>query len=464
MVQESGGGAGRTSAGVSGSANVSTRSVILIMDGTAYIVSNTAPVTLMTGETIAAGDLDDYTVIPASRNPSVVSLQAGITVAPQAIQDQALARLGPESGTTVMPPSGHDSGIPDAPGPSTASGHDSGIPDGPSTSAAAQTATPADATAPSAGGGVSAGASPESDLGIDFESASDEEIIEYVREELGFLAWMLDVDELKGLIITSLREGHTEEKILAGLQNTDWWRTTESQARQWIQIQSEDPATAGRLIADVALSIRLQAMKLGLTIPEDRINLMAQEAVQFGWVDLSGNPRSNLLTQAIFNEAKFRPDELVAGSLSVAIDDLTRLADDYMISLSADAAAVWAERIELGETDEAAFEDYIANLSASRFPHLKGIIESGVSPRSHFEPYRQQVAALLEVSPDEVDLFNDPRFTDIVETQTEQGVRSMTLAETQKYVRQMPEWQSTMGGMETAARMAEGVLQVFGER
>jgi hypothetical protein len=299
--------------------------------------------------------------------------------------------------------------------------------------------------------------------GFDFANASDEEIIEYVREELGFLAWMLEIPELQALVLSALREGDTEEAILAGLQNTEWWRTTEPQTREWTRLQAEDPAFARRLISDVALNIRLEAMRLGIDLDPERIEAMAGEAITFGWVSLEGAERGNLLRAAIFNEAKFRPTDLVPGALAVTIDDLVQVADDYMITLSEDAAAVWAERIELGETDAKAFEQYIQGLSASRFPHLKGIIEQGISPRSHFEPYRQQVAALLEVNPDEVDLFNDPRFADIVELQTDQGVRSMTLAETQKFVRQMPEWQTTMNGLTTAARTAESLLKVFGE-
>jgi hypothetical protein len=312
------------------------------------------------------------------------------------------------------------------------------------------------ATTPVAGSSVD-------DLGIDFAGMDEAEIEAYVREELGFLAWMLDIPELRDLVFNALREGDTETAILAALQNTEWWRETEPTIREFTRISHEDPARVERLVSDLALDIRLEVQRLGLTIDPDRIREMAREAFQFGMVDLNGQQRGNLLTQAILNESRWSPEDLQPGELSASIDDLVQLAGDWLVDMAPETAAVWAERLEAGETTEEVFLDYVQDLSASRFPHLRGIIEQGISPRAHFEPYRQSIASMLEVSPNDIDLFGDPRFTEVVETRTEDGVRAMTLAETQRYVRGMPEWQTTMNGLSTAARTMDAVLAAFGE-
>lgn len=396
--------------------------ILRIGDYTYQVPEDTLVVTT-SGATVKAGDL-----ATGDRVRGVAS-RSGVLDSPSELAIQGLAPIGEVLQQGELPAEAE-------PGTSTSTGG---------------TATPA---AP--------GASVD-DLGIDFASMSDEEIEAYVREELGSLAWVLDIPELRTLVFGALRDGDTETGIYAALVSSDWWRSTEPQLRAYTQMLSEDPAQAQRIRTDVALSIRIEAAQLGVTIPPDGLDALADEAIRMGWVDLQGNARGNLLTSAILDESRWRPESVGPGSLVVTMSSLQRTAEEWMVPISEQTAAVWAERIALGETTADAFTAYMADLSKSRFPHLAGIIDQGISPRAHFEPYRQQVAAMLEVDPDQVDLFNDPRFSRIVETHTDQGVRAMTLAETQRYIRSTPEWGRTMNGLSVTAQTLEGVLGAFGE-
>lgn len=52
--------------------------------------------------------------------------------------------------------------------------------------------------------------------------------------------------DLKNVLVSSIREGWSEQRLEAGLQNTGWWRSTPASVREWTQLKYADPATANR--------------------------------------------------------------------------------------------------------------------------------------------------------------------------------------------------------------------------
>lgn len=384
------------------------------------------------------------------------------------VVDDSVIRDG-QAITGVTVEEQHDSGIPDQPPPTGQQPADAAAPAPPAPAGAGEggpvVATP---------GGQAAPTGPVDPLLQDLQNRTDEELEELIRERLGFLAWVLDIPELRDLVFSTLRdpEGWTTQSVVAAVQNSQWWRSTAEQARRWIQLRSEDPAQAQQMVDWVARDVQLQALRLGLSILDDRAKAIAEEALQFGWVDLGSlQPRGNLVTQAILSEQRLNPQTLGVGDLRATADALLATADEWMVPISEQSALDWAERLALGQTTPDAYDAWVRSLAESRFPHLADQFAQGLSTGRIFEPYAEQIARMLDLAPGQVDLLDDPRFEPITGFQPTdaQGnpvgeARPMTLAEVRAHVRGLPDWQNSLQGQQQAALVAENMLRAFGFR
>ena len=94
------------------------------------------------------------------------------------------------------------------------------------------------------------------------------------------------------------------------------------------------------------------------------------------------------------------------------------------------------------------------------FPTLSGLIDQGVSPQAYFSPYKEKIGQLLERPGDSIDLMNDPRFQAIMFPEAGQG--PLSLYQTQRYIRQLPEWRYTKNADEAARRMVNNIGKMMG--
>ena len=112
----------------------------------------------------------------------------------------------------------------------------------------------------------------------------------------------------------------------------------------------------------------------------------------------------------------------------------------------------------LGEDTKASVEAMYRQQAKGQFPSLAGLIDQGVSMQAYFDPYKQRIGQLLEMS--DVDLMNDPRFQPIMFPGSGQG--PMSLSEAQTFARQLPEWQYTKNAEDAARSLTDNVGRMMG--
>jgi hypothetical protein len=95
---------------------------------------------------------------------------------------------------------------------------------------------------------------------------------------------------------------------------------------------------------------------------------------------------------------------------------------------------------------------------------LAPAIDSGVTLKEYFQPHRETIAKLMEVSAESVDFMNDPKWNKVVRytPPDQEGVREMNLGEVEKYVRQQDEWKATGNAKSMAAEAAASIGRIFG--
>lgn len=286
---------------------------------------------------------------------------------------------------------------------------------------------------------------------------SPEQAKERAKELYGYLGWFIDHEEVGPILLQAAQEGWSPDRLQGALTKTKWWKKTSESARQFDALLLMDNATAERRIRETGLSIELEAARLGLKIPDNRVFSMSVEALRQAW-----NPEE--LQLAIASELKFRPKAAEQGGVGRLMQNVRELAAQFMVPIDDRQAFGWAQRIAAGVADQGHVEAQFQRLARARFPQLRDEIDSGVTPQQFFDPYRNIIAQELEIAPDDVDLMSE-RFSPVVNftDPRTQEQRPMTFGEVERFVRASPEFARTANAREMVSDAAQTVLSVFGK-
>lgn len=223
----------------------------------------------------------------------------------------------------------------------------------------------------------------------------------------------------------------------------------------WIeQARAQYPALAGLLDVPEIRGVAREALENEW--PPERVIARFQNTEWFKntpartrqWIGLMGSDPATARQQVAETAAQFRD-----------------LAKKYLVPLSDDTLSTWATKTLSGETLENGFLEYVKEQAKSRRPHLAKAIDEGFTVEQYYEPYREQAAQLLEISPTSIDL-NDPKWAraiDGVDPQTGMAA-PMPLYEWANVLRTDGTYgyDRTEGARSEAARLAERINQTFG--
>lgn len=117
---------------------------------------------------------------------------------------------------------------------------------------------------------------------------------------------------------------------------------------------------------------------------------------------------------------------------------------------------VWLKRIENGEDPEA-FKQIIRNTAKIGLPDkVSKLLDQGLDLEAVYAPYRNTMAAVLEINPDGIQL-SDPTLRMAITPEKE-----MSIYDFQRELRRDPRWQYTDNARSEAADVATTVLKDFG--
>lgn len=345
----------------------------------------------------------------------------------------------------------------------------------------------------------------------------------YIRKYYPSSAWLLNHDEIRGVLFAAAVDDLDETEIRAKLEATDYWKTHSARSREFDLLLAKDPQEAVRQIDQTKDDIGDLAGRLGVPIDDAELGELAKRAIRGGWDEETiteilagrlGSPaemRDGVFVdketgrQAYYgpngeagaaSEAELAPHlkpgdvvksrvmpdgrtawyiegqnvaepaALPAGETSNTADGLIARARQYLVPISRKDAEEWALNITNGSATNESFQSWLTNLAKAEYanrPDLLAALEGGATPSQFFVSHVQTVADILELGDGQVDLM-DPKWSWITGVPDGKGgVRTPTRGEVAQQARERPEFTSTRQYGSQSADYALGLSKFMGE-
>lgn len=282
--------------------------------------------------------------------------------------------------------------------------------------------------------------------------------IEELAATYGYAATFFNSDpELRGLIDRAVHEQWTADRFRAAFMASAWYRARNADTRQWVELESRDPATASQRIGNQQYVIQGIANQMGISLPTDRLRKMARDSLMFGWEETQ-------LKEAVAAEFQYRPGGNTAGGAASIEDRIRQYASDYGVSLGDTQVGQWVQGTLAGKFTEEHLRDYARDMARSKYPGMSYYLDQGMTVRQVAAPYVKSYSDLMEIGEDTVNLG-----TPIIQTAL-QGVqadantapRMRSLFEFERDVRKDPQWLKTKNARDSVQNATLGVLRDFG--
>jgi hypothetical protein len=186
------------------------------------------------------------------------------------------------------------------------------------------------------------------------------------------------------------------------------------------------------------------------------------------WSDLSWQAASNnwnaaMIRDAVANQISMESSKR-EGLVKNVITKSRDVAANYLVNVGDEEALGWAKKIARGEMEEESIVASVRDRAKAQYYWLAPAIDQGVTLKEYFQPHRETIAKLMEVSAESVDFMNDPTWNKVVRYMSpdQEGVREMNLGEVEKYVRQQDGWKATSNAKTVAASAAASIGRIFG--
>lgn len=274
-----------------------------------------------------------------------------------------------------------------------------------------------------------------------------------IMQDYPSFAYLLSDPEIGPLLLQAVdpNVGFDAATFQAKLMQTAWWKTTSATQRQWVTLYNTDRATADAQLSARHAEMRDFAASLGLEVPDQKLWDATEISLHNGLATNSAQIRDML--------SWFSPQ----GAPS-AVPGLKAIAQgDYMIPLSDGDAGWWSREIAAGHQTQDTFKAHLISQAIGRFPQLKNVIDSGITPGQYFSSYKQLIGQQLEVPAESIDLLNDPKWQQVISFNDGGQIRPMTLAETTKLARSQDAYKRTQGGQQLGAQVGEFITKTFGK-
>lgn len=293
--------------------------------------------------------------------------------------------------------------------------------------------------------------------------ATPEQIEQYIRLNFPQAAGFLDIPEVRTVLIKAAKEQYTPTQLEGAMQATAWWRTNGVAARNYFGLKGTDPKQLEENIVAKQAEMKPMIDQLGLNLggPEGQ-RKWAEDAIKYGWSDQQLKDKlANQLTKKAG-----QPGGLAEGTTPAnTADGLIAQGKQYLVPISRADAENWAIRMMNGSASQESFQSWLTGLAKARYasqPDILAAIEGGMTPSAYFTGHKNQVADILEVDPDQIDLL-DRKWSWMIETVDKNGNRrAPTLGEVQQLARDRPEFAGTRSYKETSAGYALEMSKFIG--
>ncbi|NBW35720.1 MAG: hypothetical protein EBR30_12020 [Cytophagia bacterium] len=191
--------------------------------------------------------------------------------------------------------------------------------------------------------------------------------------------------------------------------------------------------------------------------------LAPQDWSSLAWTAASNNWNAAMIRNAVADQIDMQAASR-AGLVKNVITKSRDVGANYFVNVNNEEALGWAKKIARGEMEEESIVATLRDRAKQQYYWLAPVIDQGVSLKEYFQPHRETIAKLMEVSADSIDFINNSKWRNVIRFQPpdQNGVREMNINELEQYVRQQDEWKATSNAKSTGAAAAVAIGQIFG--
>lgn len=275
-----------------------------------------------------------------------------------------------------------------------------------------------------------------------------------LAQNYGFAMAVLNSDpELKGMFNKAVAETWTPDKFAAQLRGTKWYQTHSEQWRNAQILKASDPASYASNLAQTRQRIAMMGAEIGANLGS-ALDGLADQALTLGWDD--NQLRATLSTYVQYTDGRMlgQAGQWDQQLRKQALDNGLTLSDSYYQNA---VQATVAGRQTINDAMSA-----LTNMAVSAYPHLAERLRAGETVATIADPYKQTMAALLEVNPDSIGM-NDPSIKNALASKDKDGKPVLrTLYDFENDTRADPRWAKTKNAQDAAMSTTRKVLNDMG--
>ena len=288
-----------------------------------------------------------------------------------------------------------------------------------------------------------------------------------IQDEFGSL-WDVynDNPDVHKVIDQSVKEGwyNDETKLTSRLQNTNWFRTTESATRQYNIKRSTDPATLDADINREVENTRALSLKInsGVVLADGTLRSLAENKIKYGWTD---QQLSNAIgSESVATATSGGPQGMSSLRQGTIATGLKVVADDYSQKVDQGTFDMWTSEILKGTKTKDQFTDQMKMQASQQYRSLAPQIDKGQTVKTAVTMYANATQNILGIDPSTIDWtqdkwnsalnYKDPKTNEY---------RTMDAFEWNKHLRAQPEWKNTDDARSIYRNLALNLVSGFGK-
>lgn len=261
--------------------------------------------------------------------------------------------------------------------------------------------------------------------------------------------------ELMGVFKEAVKNNWSVARFQAEVQDTNWFKKHSDTWRTNTYLKLTDPKTYDERVNKVERGLADAAGSLGIDLGSKQLKEMSEQAFLHGWDETKIN---NVLARMV----KITGKHEVGGDLAAIQDRLNAFAFANGVTITRGTMQKWLRGVVRGTGTEQEFQNYIQRMASAKFPNWAKEIKAGMTVAELAEPYRQTMAELLEINPNEISM-NDRTLRRAMSFKNEKGEwDSVAIGDFEDMLRKDKRWQYTDNAREQVSAIAGGLLKMFG--
>lgn len=282
--------------------------------------------------------------------------------------------------------------------------------------------------------------------------------------EYGFALAFLNSDpEIKGLFKNAVKHTWTPDMFVARLRNTKWFQTHSASVRNAIMMQTSDPKSYNENVDKMTAQVRdawgkAYGMDATSGVGAAQLRKWGETAFRMGWTQeqLLDHMGSAISYQQLISS------NTLGGTAAEARSQLKELTTNYGV----DPGSTWMgqniQRIINGDDTFEGAQARIRDMAKSQYAAFSDQIDGGQTVAEIADPYKQKMADLLELNPNDIDL-KDATIQQALTSKDPKGVPvAQSLADFANTVRKDTRWGYTNNAKQQVAEVGSQLLRSFG--